>query len=402
MISAPDNAAVADPAQLDVGDRATPPEQLTVLNLRPMSFDLTAHYEAKSGFSITPSLRRSLDELADRYSRLALMTGKHSGKPALHTDIRGISVGTRIEVSRLVFRPSAQARVLAETFRLFVETAQRGVTSGPIRRIILNYRKADRWAQPRAAAKAAFAKVFGCGCCFLSTYHTLKHKHIEIGRTVVHQTLLQHLWETGPYHSCHQASVEAVTNELQSQPGRYENHRFFVEPIARPGQLPKLRFCYSGNQSDILVETAMRRKTDVLLSFIDGGEVAARSSAFVSLSDYEQASRRFGKLWVMQDDLVRALERQRASVFFLFLDEVGHRPTNQWLTWQQLHERQKNCPHINRASRNSASFLDMSLEELVKSEFILRDKDRYALNPQFDRFQHVTFYELGLYDKRLD
>jgi hypothetical protein len=364
----------------------------------PQTFDLRANYEPSAGYALSPIVRRGLKQLAKQYRRPTLMTGRHSGKPVLHTDIKGISVGTRIEVSRLVLRRSAQAKVLADAFRLFVEAADRGIASGPIRRIVLHFHKAAKLPHPRAAARKAFAEVFESDCCFLANR---KHE-LELGRAVEHQTLLEHLRESGPYHSDHQPRVEAVQSELNLQPGRYENHRFFVEPLAVDAAKPRVRFCYSGERANKLVETAMGQKTDERLAFITPGEVAARSAAFVSLADYEHASRRFGTLWVMQGDLIRALDRQRASALYLFLDESARLQADRWFTWQQLYDRLEQCPHIGRASRQSPSFLDMSLDELTDSDFVIHEKQSYRLAPKFDSYRHVRFYELGQYDKRLD
>ena len=368
------------------------------IKLVPQTFDLMAYYEPRADFALTAHLRRAFDKLADKYARTTFMTGRHGGRPVLHTDIKGISVGTRIEVSRLVFRARNQVQALTDAFRLFVEAAEQGVASGPIRRIILHFRKAEHRRVLRSAAAQAFRQVFNNDCCFL----TPRKNHLEIGRAVVHQSLVEHLWETGPYHSQHQPRIEAVTHELRSQPGRYENHHFFVKPIAREGEVPQLWVCYSGEAPDSFVEVAMRQKTEEHLLFVPSPKLAEHRTAYVSLPDYERACRRFGTLWVMQHDLIRALDRQLASVLFNFMDNTTREPLERALTWQQLYDRQKHCRHINRASRNSPSFLDMSLHQLTETDFIVRDKDCYGLYPRFTQYKHATFYELGLYDRRLD
>ena len=365
--------------------------------LAPQAFDLVAYYEPRADFSVSAGVRRALDTLARRYRRPTLMTGRHSGTPALQTDIKGISVGTRIEVSRLIFRPQVQQRVLAEVFKLFVEAAEQGVASGPIQRITLHFKKGHKRAEPRAAALAAFREVFDCECCFL----TPRTHHLELGRAVNHQSLLEHLWETGIYHSSHQPRVEFVANELQSQPGRYENHRFFVRPVARAGKMPQVCFCYSGPEPDNLVEVAMQQKTEEHLLFVSPQQIEQHGETYVSLKDYERAARRFGTLWVMQNDLIRALDRQRASLLFLFFND-DQSICDQWFTWQQLFDRQQSCPHINRASRNSPSFLEMSLLHLREADFVIKDKDRYRIHPNIEQYRHATFYEMGAYHKRFN
>ena len=370
---------------------------LTNIRLAPQTFDLIAYYEPRADFSLSVKVRRSLHELVQRHTRMTWMMGKHSGRPVMHTDIRGISIGTRIEVSRIVMRRHAQVNILSETFFLFVEAAERCISSGPIHRMTVHFSKARR-SEPRAAAKQAFQNVFGSDCCFLA-----RHKQpLEIGRAVVHQTLLEHLFESGAYNCIHQPRIEAVANEMQKSPGRYENHRFFVMPAARPGKLPRLQFCYSGRRPDRLAETAMRQKTEEHLAFVDAETLDEQSESYVSLSDYERASRRYGTLWVMQGDLIRALDRQRAAVLYLFLDEFNQEHPDRWYDWDRLYERQQQCPRINRASRNSSISLDISLGHLVESQCLLREKDRFTLHPAFTDFKHATFYALGQYNKRFD
>ena len=363
------------------------------------TFDLVAHYEPRADFALSPGVRRSLDDLARRYTRATFMTGRHSGKPEMHTDIRGISVGTRIEVSRLVFRRSAQKRVLANTFRLFIEAAERGVASGPIRRLLINFHKPHERPQERLAAHQAFGEVFGGDCCFLTT----PHEHLELGQVVPHQSLIEHMLETGPYHSNHQSRVEAVENELSRQPGRYENHRFFVEPTraATDDGIPVVRFCYTGPKPDNLVEVAMRQKTEERLVFVPREQAEGEPQRYVSLGDYDRAARRYGTLWVLQGDLVRPLERSEAAAMYLFFSDDDQPEYEKRFTWQQLYDRMQQCRHINRACRHSPTYLDLSLDKLVRKDFLETDKQTYWLTPHFDSYVHVTFYELGTYERRL-
>ena len=364
----------------------------------PLCFDLTAHYEPRAGFALSPRVRRGFAKLADRYRRPTFMAGRHSGQPVIQTDIKGIAVGTRIEISRLALRPGRQAQVIGEVFELFDEAAKEKVASGPIRRITLHFRRSAERSAPRAAAADAFTRVFGSDCCFL----THKREELEIGRSVDHQALLEHLWESGPYHSCHQTRVEAVADELKSRAGRYENHRFFVEPQPRRGKVPTLRFLYTGGRRDALVEVAVAQRTEEHLIYVSRHELEDARTRYVTLNEYDRAARRFGTLWVMQGDLVQALDRQQASALYLFLDETSRLPVPGGLTWQELFERQKSCPRIGRASRNSPTFLEMSLYRLRKNGFVVAQGQRYRLHEDFKKFRHVTFYELGTYGKRLD
>ena len=367
------------------------------MGLGPITYDLTAHYEPRAGFAVSPGVRRGLRDLARRHSRFTLMTGRHSGRPTLHTDIKGISVGTRLEVSRFVLRRSARRAVLAEALRLFHEASDLGVASGPVARLLVHFpRMLDRHPE-RQAAGEAYRDVFGRDCCFLTTYD----RFLELGQVVLHQTLLQHLAESGPYHSNHQPRVEAVRSELNKQAGQYENHRFFTRPIPSNGEVPGIEFCYSGEKTNRVVELAMSQKTEEQLVFVAPGEVNARPDDYVSLSDYERGSRRYGTLWVLQNDLVRPLDRQHAAALYLFLDDDLRPEMDTAFDWQQLYDRLQRCSYISRAQRQSPTYLDLMLHKLTRSGFLVEERSRYRLDDRFAGYQHVTFYSMGSFDKRL-
>lgn len=366
---------------------------------RPRTFNFEAHYEPRADFTLSPNVRRALDELARRHTRWTAMTGKHAGRPVIHTDLKGIAVGTRLELSRLVFGVHRQAVTMAETFALFVEAAEQGICSGPIHRLALGYPHVDRYPVPRASAQQAFRDVFGGNCCF----RVQRWDKLEIGRAVIHQTLLEHLHESGPYHSAHQPRVEAVQGEVQRQAGRYENHRVFVQPVIRAGDIPNVRFCYSGPAPEAMVEVAMHQKTGETLEFVDAAQVdAADDHTYVSLTDYDHGSRRFGELWVMQSNLVRALDRHRVPALYLFMDEHEQLELDRWFTWDELYQRQMRCSRIPRAAQQSPSYLELSLDHLLGADCLVERKHHYALHPEVVNYNHVTFYEFGQYDKRLN
>lgn len=370
----------------------------TMKKLLPQTFDLAAHYEPRADFALTANVRRALEDLSKKHSRMTFMTGRHSGRPELRTDIKGISVGTRIELSRLVFRKASLHESFVDALQMFKEADQLGVASGPLERITLSYPKHLLRPDPRARAAEAFTQVFGSKCCFFTTHNRL----LEMGQVVEHQTLIEHLFESGPYHSDHIKRVEAVRSELQKQPGRYENHKVIVRPQFTPGEHPQVEFCYSGDEPDNLVEVAMRQKASERLRFITSAELAEHADRYVSLSDYEEGARRYGRLWVLQGDLVRNADRQRFAVIHLFFDAQDKPLLDRAFTWQELYERMRDCDRINRATRNSPSFLDLALRSLFDAGFIWTRDGKYQLAPGFEHFKHVTFYDLGSYDRRLN
>ena len=111
---------------------------------RPQVYDLVAHYEPRSDFSLTHSIRAAVKELGREYRGSTLMTGAHAGTPVIHTDMRGISIGTRLEISRLAIREKDRQPLVAEVFRMFQEAAERGIASGPIDRMTVKFPNAER------------------------------------------------------------------------------------------------------------------------------------------------------------------------------------------------------------------------------------------------------------------
>lgn len=361
-------------------------------------FDITAFFEPSAHFQYTRRVRSEFDELAKTYSRSTWMLGSHGGRARLQTDIQGIGVATRLEIGRLTFGEESQKELISNAFELFHEAQRRGLVSGPIDRLTVRFNKADQRAAERESIRQAFAEAFeGIECSFLS-----RERHLlEVGQCIVYQTVVQYLREDGLYHSAHRNRIEKVRRHLQQEVGRYENHKFYVRPQAVAGAVPKLDFCYTGAEADRLVEAFMEGYTDEKPLFVPPADFAVQREEFVELVDYERASRRFGGLWVLQQDIVRYLFPQQVSVLYLFFDDQVQPELDRWFTWEELHQRQERSPFIAKAARHSQTFLEMVLEGLWRNYFVVQDEDRYRLRPGFADFAHVAFYQLGEFRKRL-
>ncbi|MAE61085.1 MAG: hypothetical protein CMJ49_06985 [Planctomycetaceae bacterium] len=368
-----------------------------ILPIKPQVYDLVAHYEPRADFALSAGIRTAVRQLAKRYTRATWMTGAHAGRPTMHTDMKGISVGTRIEISRLALRPKSRVALVADIFRLFIEAAEKGIASGPIERLAVRFPRAAKRAEARKPVREAFEEVFGSTCCF---YRVDPHS-LLIGRAVIHQPVINHLREDGPYHSDHQPRVEKVQNELNRQPGRYEGYRYFVELLFTPGQHPEVTFCYSGEKPDRLIEVTMRQKTEEHLVFLPSREVEADPDRFVSLSDYDHGARRFGNVAFMQEGLIRWIDREWLPLVYLFMDDNFQPMMDQTYTWGELFKRQQHSDFAPRASRGSSTFLDLCIEQTTDRNLVVRDGKSYRLHPGFLEAQHVTYYQLGQYDKRL-
>lgn len=363
----------------------------------PTVFDITAYFEPSAHFQFSRKIRTQFNQVARKHARITWMLGRYGGKAKMQTDIQGIGVATRIEVGRLAFRAHSQQRLIQSAFELFEESQEKDLASGKIDRILVFFDKADSRPRERESIRRAFAAAFASDCSFLCHDRHL----LELGQCVVYQSLVQYLREDGLYHSAHRNRIEAVRRHLQQEVGRYENYKFYVRPQAVARGIPRLDFCYTGAAPDRKVEAFMEGYTEEHPLFVPPADFQAQRAAFVELNDYERASRRFGGLWVLLRDLVRYLLPQQLGVLYLFFDQHLQPELERAFTWEELFARQRVSPYINRASRNSQTFLEIVLEGLVRNRFAAEAEGGFCLVPGFQDFKHVTFYQLGEYRKRL-
>jgi len=363
----------------------------------PRVFDITAHFEPSAHFQYNRRIRNEFDHLAAEYSRSTFMLGSHGGKARLQTDVQGIGVATRLEIGRLVFREGRQLEQIKSAFQLFQTAQERHLASGGIDRLLVKFSKADQRPRERNYIRQAFDSVFDEGdCSFLNR----EKDTLELGHCVIYQTVVQYLREDGLYHSVHRNRVDRVRRHLQQEVGRYESFKFYVRPQAVPGDVPHLDFCYTGAAADRRVEAFLEGYTDEKPVYVSAHEFRRDRARYVGLSDYEHASRRFGGLWVLQEDIVRYLFPQQVSLLYLFFDADLQPQLTQWFTWDELHLRQRGSRYIPMAMRQSQTYLETVLEGLVRSRFLRSEDDHFRLADGFERFMHVSFYQLGEFRKR--
>jgi hypothetical protein len=364
----------------------------------PTVFDIVAHFEPSAHFQYSRKVRNEFAALAREHARATWMLGRYGGRAQMQTDIQGIGVATRVEVGRLAFRAASQAALIQSAFELFELSQEKGLASGRIDRILVHFAKADARPRERESIRRAFAGAFGgSDCSFLCHDRHL----LEVGQCVVYQSLVQYLREDGLYHSSHRNRIEVVRRHLQQEVGRYENYKFYVRPQQVDHEIPRLDFCYTGATPDRRVEAFMEGYTEEHPVFVAPAEFQAQRGRFVELNDYERASRRFGGLWVLLRDIVRYLQPQQIGVLYLFFNADLWPDLGRPFSWEELFARQRNSPYINRASRNSQTFLEIVLESLVRNRFVALTADGFLLAEGFEDFKHVTFYQLGEYRKRL-
>jgi hypothetical protein len=364
----------------------------------PTVFDLIAHFEPSAHFQYSRKVRNEFASLARKHAKFTWMLGRYGGRAQMQTDIQGIGVATRVEVGRLAFRQSSQTALIQSAFHLFEASQELGLVSGRIDRILAHFSKADARPRERESIRRAFGAAFGdSDCSFLC--HDLNL--LEVGKCVVYQSLVQYLREDGLYHSAHRNRIEIVRRHLQQEVGRYENYKFYVRPQQMDREVPKLDFCYTGATPDRRVEAFMEGYTEEHPLFVAPAEFQAQRGDYVELNDYERASRRFGGLWVLLGDIVRYLQPQQIGVLYLFFDPELRPELSRPFSWDELFARQRHSPYINRASRNSQTFLEIVMESLVRNRFVTPRPEGFVLTAGFEDFKHVTFYQLGEYRKRL-
>ena len=362
----------------------------------PAVFGLTAHYEPSAHFTFSRKVRRNFDDLARRYTRWTLLLGKFGGRPVMQTDIQGIGVASRLEIGRLVLRGRDQHQQLVSAFEMFKACQDRELASGPIDRILAYVPRADENVARRETVRGAFHTAFGRDCAFLAQ----DRDRLEIGYCVAYQSLPQFMREDGLYHSAHRGRIEKLQRHLQQEVGRYEHLRFSVRPAAVGGGIPELTMCYTGSGPDRLAEAYVQEYTKEKALFVASEDVERERDSYVELEDYERASRRFGGLWVLQEDIVRFLKPTEVSILYLFVNAQGQPECDRTFHWPELFERQRQCPHVGLGTRNSETALTVALQSLERKRFVVVVKNEVRLASGFERFRQVSFYQLGEFRRR--
>ena len=362
----------------------------------PKVFDITVYYEPSAHFRFTRKIRNDFNELARLHAQSTWLLGSHGGKARMHTDIQGIGLATRLEVGCLSLREGSQRQQLKSAFDLCRAAGEQGLSSGKVERIVVRFPKAVMRSRERGQVYMAFCEVFETsGCSFLA----LEPGLLELGHCSSYQSIVQFMREDGLFHSAHRDAIEVVLRHLHHEVGRYENHKFYVRPSAVAGAIPEIRFVYTGESRDRSIEAFIEGYTEIRPEFVAREAFQNERAAYVGLKDYERASRRFGGIWVLQGDLVRHLTPNQVGVLYLFFNADLQPEEGQYLSWEELHRRQANSPHIGKSARQSPTFLDAVLEALVRDNFLVSSGNSFALYPGFVDFEHVSFYALGQYGK---
>ena len=362
---------------------------------RPTVYDLAAHYEPRTDFSFSRKTRDSFDELASQYTRSTYLLGRYGGRAVMQTQVHGIGVATSLEVGRLVVRPQRAGVLLKDAFEMLAKCEAQQLTSGKVDSVSVHFRHADRRRADRNEIRTAFRDVFGDDCSFLAVDLDV----LALGHCTEYQSLSEYLREEGPFRSCHRHRVECVRQHLQREVGRYESYHFFTLSRCISGEQPSIQFCYTGEERDRGAEVYVAEYTDEELTFVPGAEIDTKSGIYATLEDYERASRRYGAVAVRQVDLVRRLEPPELAVIYLFCGEDRRPLLERFFRWDELLERQRQSPHINGGVRRSETFLETTVEVLLRKRFIVSDGEQFALAPGFDEFTHVHFSNLGEADR---
>ncbi len=362
----------------------------------PKVFDITVHFEPSAHFRFTRRIRNEFDELARRHAQSTWMLGSHGGKAKMQTDIQGIGLATRMEVGKLSLREGRQQQLLASAFALCKSASEQGLSSGGVERLLVRFPKAVVRTKEREHVRRAFVEVFGASSC---SFLAIDPGQLELGHCTTYQSIVQYMREDGLYHNKHRDRIEVLLRHLHQEVGRYENFKFYVRPQAVEGKIPEISFCYTGAECDRSIAAYIEGYTEIRPHFVPGDEFQAEREQYVGLKDYERASRRFGGIWVRQNDLVRYLTPNQLGVLYLFFNGEMQPEEGRYLSWDELHARQGKSRVISKSARLSPTFLDSVLDPLLRDGFLLGSGDSFALYPGFADFEHVTFYSLGEFGK---
>ncbi|MFT5090463.1 MAG: hypothetical protein ACI8PG_004843 [Planctomycetota bacterium] len=362
----------------------------------PKVFDITVHYEPSAHFRFTRKIRNDFDELARLHAQSTWLLGSHGGKARMQTDIQGIGLATRLEVGCLSLRDGRQQQQLKSAIELCRLAGDRELSSGKVDRLLVRFPKAVLRYRERVHVHNAYREVFNSPSC---SFLALEPGLLELGHCSAYQSIVQFMREDGLYHSAHRDNIEVLLRHLHQEVGRYENHKFYVCPRAVTGDIPEIRFVYAGESRDRSIEAYIEGYTEIRPEFVAREQFQNERSSYIGLRDYERASRRFGGIWVLQGDLVRHLTPNQVGVLYLFFDADMQPEEGRYLSWEELHRRQSQSPHIGKSARLSPSFLDAVIEELLRDNFLVSSGNSFALYPEFVDFEHVSFYSLGQYGK---
>jgi len=367
------------------------------MRLGPLTFAITSLFRSNARYHCSRRVRKEFAELARTRREITWMLGRYPGVARLRTEVDGIAVASRIEIGRVVFRESSIRESIQGAFELLRMAEESRLTSGILDRLLVRFTRADQRPDIRAMIRDAYLSVFAeQECTFLAHERDL----IEIGHCSVFQTVTQFIRQDGLYHSGHRAAIEAVRRHLQKEVGRYENYRFAVKPRAVLGGIPSLEFYYTGAQPNRRVEIYLAEYAQVKPIFVPAREFEAHREQFIDLDDYERGSRRFGGLWVLQEDVVRSLTPPQVSLLCLFFNHKMHPDLDRSFSWSELASRQEASPHISRSARRSEAFLETNLEELVNRQFVREANRQFRLHPRFAEFKQVAFYVPGEFRSR--
>lgn len=367
--------------------------------IKPLVVDISATFEPKSGYHITPAVEAKFDRVQRRYRTFILLGSHFGGKPKLFTQPRGMSASACVEVGRRMWRRSRLEAVLRGLFPFFRELHESGASSGPLDQLVLTFAPKPEDPGPllamiRRAFIAVFHESFGDDCVFRISGSTY-----EIGKARVYEPLVDYVRGTGPYNVAARRAGEDLAELIQKEKGTFEDVRIWVSVAKedRPDGERVPPVYYSSRHPRADVERLVKENWHRPLSRLTDEEVEQRSESMVELDDYLNATRARGTVWTMRGKVVRGVSRDYLPVLEVMLPEssrldAGPQP---WLSWDELAERVKQSPRVSKSHASSPSFLERALYDLETAELIRTQRDEYCLTSDFYSLQHVRYYTLG-------
>ena len=371
--------------------------------IKPLVVDVSATFEAKSGYHITPAVESKFERIQRGYRTFILLGSHYGGKPKLLTQPRGMSASACVEVGRRMWRRSRLEAVLTRLFPFFQELDEAGVSSGPLYELVLTFEPKPEAPGPllamiRRAFVAVFHETFGNDCVFRISGSTY-----EIGKAKVHEPLVDYVRGAGPYNVVARRAAEDLNELIQKEKGTFEDVRIWVSVAkgdrAEGEKVPPVH--YSSRHARADVERLVKENWERPILHITDEEAEQRADTLIELGDYLDAARTRGTVWTMRGKVVRGVGRDYLAVLEVMLPASGRLDAGPqpWLSWDELAQRVRESPKVSKSHANSPSFLEKALFGLETSELIRTKGEEYCLAPDFHSVQHVRYYSLGKWRK---
>ncbi|MBM4084883.1 MAG: hypothetical protein FJ272_08855 [Planctomycetes bacterium] len=361
--------------------------------LRPLIIDMNARYEPESGYFVSAGIEKKFAELAARHTETVLFGGHYGGVPRLYTEPHGLSASTRIDVGRMIWSSTAIYAKIEEVLMLFREAQECEVASGGVISLRFVFNTQKNVKDYLNIAKEAFVKVygpeFGDDPVFYDAY-----SYFELGKAKIHQSLREHIYDSGPYNYKSRLLLEKLQTDIVAEEGTYEQVVIYtvIKRKAEKDEDRAPRLVYACEERKPVIEERVQKACERPIEHIRPSQVKDFGKDICTFKEYLVATRRHGTVYLLKDDIIRSIKRDYVALLVVFIEAQGEP-----MDWQTIFEKIKQSTRVSKAYSESASYVDLGLEDLLRADLVAKDQDLFRLTLNFDEVKHATYYTLGEY-----